>query len=188
MSDNSYSANNPMATTIQEDIMVAAEIGPMVAVGMIIPYAGSGDPIGYLLCDGRAVKRADYPALFAAIGTTYGKGDGSTTFNIPNLIAKFIEGASTAGTVKEAGIPNITGFTAGFPWNAENHGAYTNGRYSGTAGPTGAFYSGGWARSGKKDGREGKSTFMDASRCSAVYGKSDTVQPAAVTMKYCIRY
>ena len=188
MSDTSYSANNPTETTIQEDIMVAAEIGPMVAPGMVIPYAGNGDPIGYLLCDGRTIKRADYPALFAAIGTIYGAGDGSTTFKIPNPVARFIEGSKSSGEIKEAGVPNIEGFTAGFPWNAENHGAYTDGRYSGTAGPTGAFYAGGWARSGKKDGREGKSTFMDASRCSPVYGRSTTVQPAAITMRYCIRY
>ena len=188
MPDTSYSANNPTTMTVQEDIMVAAEIGPMVAPGMIIPFAGNGDPIGYLLCDGRTIKRADYPALFAAIGTLYGAGDGSTTFKIPNLVARFIEGAKTSGTIKEAGVPNITGFCASFPYDAENHEAYSDGNGIGTFGPTGAFYTGGWARSGKKDGREGHSTHFDASRCSAVYGKSDTVQPAAVTMKYCIRY
>ena len=52
--------------------------------GMVIAYGGSGVLDGYLLCDGAAISRTTYANLFAAIGTTYGAGDGSTTFNIPN--------------------------------------------------------------------------------------------------------
>ena len=55
-----------------------------VIVGSIIPYGGSTAPSGYLLCDGSAVSRTTYSALFTVIGTTYGPGDGNTTFNIPN--------------------------------------------------------------------------------------------------------
>ena len=54
-------------------------------VGSIIPYAGSSIPSGYLLCDGSAISRTTYNALFQAIGTTYGAGDGNSTFNIPVL-------------------------------------------------------------------------------------------------------
>lgn len=50
-------------------------------------------PAGWLLCDGAAVSRAEYAALYAAIGTTYGVGDGSTTFNIPNFLGRFPMGA-----------------------------------------------------------------------------------------------
>lgn len=185
MSDTSYSSTNPLTTTVTEDITVAAEVGPMVPVGMVLPFAGSGDPIGYLCCDGRAISRTTYAGLFAVIGTTYGSGNGSTTFNIPNLNAKFIEGSTTSGTVKQAGLPNIQGFAAGLPWNASNHFARDD---NGVNGPSGCFYGRGRARSGKKDGREGTSTYMDASRSSAVYGRSSTVQPAAVTMRFCIRY
>lgn len=53
--------------------------------GMIWMYAGSAAPTGWLLCDGSAVSRATYADLFALISTTYGAGDGSTTFNIPDL-------------------------------------------------------------------------------------------------------
>lgn len=56
-----------------------------VPAGVIWPYAGSSAPDGWLLCQGQAVSRADYAALFAAIGTTYGAGDGATTFNVPDL-------------------------------------------------------------------------------------------------------
>jgi microcystin-dependent protein len=52
--------------------------------GIIAPYGGTVLPTGWLLCDGSAVSRSLYPELFAAIGTTYGAGDGSTTFNLPN--------------------------------------------------------------------------------------------------------
>lgn len=53
--------------------------------GAVLPYAGSAAPAGFFLCDGAAVSRTAYAALFAAIGTTYGAGDGSTTFNLPDL-------------------------------------------------------------------------------------------------------
>ena len=61
--------------------------------GIINAYAGSTAPDGYLICDGSAVSRTNYAALFAAIGTTYGAGDGSTTFNLPDLQGRFPLGA-----------------------------------------------------------------------------------------------
>jgi microcystin-dependent protein len=54
-------------------------------LGFIQIYVGSTAPTGWLLCDGSAVSRATYAALFGLIGTTYGAGDGSTTFNVPDL-------------------------------------------------------------------------------------------------------
>ena len=53
--------------------------------GLIEPFAGTVIPAGYLLCDGSAVSRSDYAILFEVIGTTFGDGDGETTFNIPDL-------------------------------------------------------------------------------------------------------
>ena len=57
--------------------------------GLVQPFAGSSVPIGYLMCDGSAIQRAQYAGLFTAIGTTYGSGDGSTTFNLPDLRGRF---------------------------------------------------------------------------------------------------
>lgn len=54
-------------------------------IGEIKTYAGSSAPTGWLICDGHAVSRETYSKLFGVIGTTYGSGDGSTTFNLPNL-------------------------------------------------------------------------------------------------------
>ena len=153
----------------------------VVPSGAVIPFAGSTAPQGYLLCDGREVSRTDYPYLFDVIGIIYGEGDGSTTFNLPNLQDKFIEGAGTnaVGTVKSAGLPNITG----------EFGAQGSTDVS-TVG-TGAFRV---AQTGTIDG--GKSSYshyslkqsFNASRSSSIYGKSDTVQPPAICMNYIIKY
>lgn len=61
-------------------------------VGTIIPYAGSTIPSNYMLCEGQALSRIEYDLLFNAIGTTYGVGDGTTTFNLPNLKGRVITG------------------------------------------------------------------------------------------------
>jgi microcystin-dependent protein len=60
-------------------------------------YAGATPPTGWLACDGAAVSRSTYAALFALIGTTYGAGDGSTTFNLPNLYGRFPLGGTALG-------------------------------------------------------------------------------------------
>jgi microcystin-dependent protein len=56
-----------------------------VPSGAVVPFAGSATPAGWLLCYGQAVSRTTYAALFGAIGTAFGSGDGSTTFNLPDL-------------------------------------------------------------------------------------------------------
>lgn len=60
--------------------------------GAIVYYSKINIPAGHLLCDGAAVSRATYNSLFSLIGTTYGAGDGSTTFNVPNLLGKVVFG------------------------------------------------------------------------------------------------
>ena len=61
-------------------------------VGAIKPWTKTTAPAGYLLCDGAAVSRTDYADLFAVISTTYGAGNGSTTFNVPDLQGKLPQG------------------------------------------------------------------------------------------------
>ena len=74
------------------DNAVAANRGAENPIATILAYAGSEAPDGYLLCRGQAVSRTTYSLLFNAIGTQYGSGDGSTTFNIPDLQGKVIAG------------------------------------------------------------------------------------------------
>ncbi len=65
-----------------------------------MPYAATSAPTGWLLCDGTAVSRSTYAALFSAISTTFGAGDGSTTFNVPDLRGKTVLGyGAAAGSV-----------------------------------------------------------------------------------------
>lgn len=71
--------------------------------GIISLFAGSTAPVGYLACDGSAVSRDTYSALFAVIGTTYGAGDGSTTFNLPDLSGRVAIGASTSHAMGTTG-------------------------------------------------------------------------------------
>lgn len=145
------------------------------AIGTILPFAGANSiPEGYLVCDGSAISRTTYAQLYNVIGTTYGAGDGSTTFNLPNLTDKFIQGSNTVGTVKSAGLPNITGdFTADDL----------------APSPNGAFYiinDGGVVGDGASGG--GRLLGFDASMSNAIYGNSTTVQPPALTMRYIIKY
>lgn len=69
----------------------------LLAPGIILPYAGSAAPTGWLLCFGQAVSRTTYAGLFSAIGTTFGVGDGSTTFNVPDLRGRVAAGEDDMG-------------------------------------------------------------------------------------------
>lgn len=69
--------------------------GDTLPIGIILPLSSDTIPEGYLLCDGSAISRTEYSTLFSAIGTTYGAGDGSTTFNLPNLKGKVPVGQDT---------------------------------------------------------------------------------------------
>lgn len=65
-------------------------------VGVILPYAATTTPAGWLQCNGNEVSRTTYSQLFAVIGTKYGLGNGTTTFNLPNLKRKFLVGYDPA--------------------------------------------------------------------------------------------
>ena len=130
----------------------------------------------YLICDGRAVSRTDYARLFAKIGTKYGSGNGSGTFNLPNLVGRVAWGATNSiGTKIEPGLPNITGTVNGI----ESEGHWQEW--------TGAFYNTGRMGVGSNDSDyDNFITGFDAARCSPIYGRSSTVQPPALTLLPCI--
>jgi microcystin-dependent protein len=96
-----------------------------VPAGCVMPFAGATPPNGWLLCYGQAVSRTGYSDLFAAIGTTYGAGDGSTTFNLPDLRGRVAAGkddmgGSAAGRMTNGG-SGIGGATLGAAGGAETH-------------------------------------------------------------------
>ena len=174
-------AASPKAVKDAYDKAVAA-----IPVGSVIAFAGnpSSAPSGYLLCNGAAVSRTTYAALFEAIGTAYGAGNGSTTFNLPNMADKFIQGSGTAGTTKAAGLPNATGaFTA---WRNSSSQSVGQVLQNGAISTTVTAKSSNNMDSGAA---MGTSTFnMDLSKANSIYGKSTTVQPPALTMRYYIKY
>ena len=165
---------------------VMEKLSSAIPAGAICYFAQKAVPDGWLFCNGSNVSRTTYSKLFAAIGTTNGAGDGSTTFKLPNLRTLFIQGAnstSEVGTTVAAGLPNITGQIT----------SYELGRAGGAA--AGALYDDGSAKygvsrdsgSGNHDGQSLVIT-LEASRSSSVYGGSTTVQPPAVKLLPCIKY
>jgi microcystin-dependent protein len=163
-----------------------------VPVGTLIDFAGATAPTGYLVCDGSSVSRTTYADLFAVIGTLYGAGDGSTTFGLPNLIDRVKQGASTAGTYKEAGLPNITGSFGMRPLGTNNSpavwGAYNTGAFTASSSTT--YLSG--SHSAFQEVTSSNfyiwNCAFNASLCSSIYGNSSTVQMASLCILPCIRY
>ncbi len=91
---------------IAPDVLQAAGVLP---AGTILDFAGTTPPPGYLACDGSAVNRTTYAALFSAIGETWGGGDGSTTFNVPDLRRRTTIGSGGTGTDIIGNAPGNTG-------------------------------------------------------------------------------
>jgi microcystin-dependent protein len=87
------SANSPEALAVR---VSNAEL--LVPVGSIHQFAGSQAPQGYLLCEGQAISRTDFARLFSVLATTYGVGNGTTTFNIPDLRSRVAVGRAASGT------------------------------------------------------------------------------------------
>lgn len=157
----------------------------LLPVGSIIPYGASKTPAGYLLCNGSTVNRTTYSALFAAIGTTWGSGNGSTTFALPNITDKTLWGNATAGTTKVAGLPNIYG-------QAKFASGATGSRHGGLRGASGAMTVSDTLECLNGVGAAGTGIYgtltLSATNSNAIYGKSSTVQPPAVTVRFIIKY
>lgn len=185
------SESNASTSETNAAASAAAAALAITPTGSVLAFAGSTSPAGWLLCDGSAVSRETYAALYAVIGTTYGSGDGSTTFNLPNLADRFIQGSATSGTEKSAGLPNITGAfetrimrTAAGTYAQASFGVGSGAfRRSTSTAATKYFTAGG-------DLTDPTYTTMNfnASDSNSIYGNSTTVQPPALTMRYIIKY
>lgn len=92
-----------------------------VPIGSIVPYAGSSAPSGWLLCYGQAVSRTTYGDLFGVIGTTFGVGDGSTTFNVPDLRGRIPLGKDNMGGTSANRVTAAEADTIGGASGAETH-------------------------------------------------------------------
>jgi microcystin-dependent protein len=90
--------NNIDAGAITSGTVAAARLPTSFSSGMMMMYGGSSAPSGWLICDGTAVSRTTYATLFGIVGVAYGAGDGSTTFNLPDLRQRFPLGKAASGT------------------------------------------------------------------------------------------
>ena len=79
------------------DNVLTTVVPSIVPVGSVFWYCNQNPPVGFLTCDGSAISRTNYSQLFAVIGTNFGKGNGSTTFSLPDLRALFIRGSGNQG-------------------------------------------------------------------------------------------
>ena len=184
-------ASNSNDTSIATTAWVNSKISANqtnVPTGTIIPFAGSSIPAGYLLCNGAAVSRTTYANLFKVIGTTWGAGDGSTTFKLPDARGRFPEGANgNLGTYHAAGLPNITGSgkwsfmgitVTGGEYTASFSGAITNTNKSSF---NQSFTTGAW-------GTSTSGIAFNAASSSSIYKANSTVQPASFCCQYLIKY
>ena len=149
--------------------------------GAIIIWSTSTPPEGYLICDGAAISRTTYAHLFNAIGTTWGTGDGSTTFNVPNFVDRYPVGLGTLGTVGTLlgqGLPNITGTCTSYEL-----GTYHGNMQNGALGITQSA-----ERGVSGHGSQAVNINLDASKSNTIYGASDRVQPFSSVVCFCIKY
>ena len=153
---------------------IKKEVGEsLLPTGSVIFVHATDVPQGLLLCNGAAVSRTKYAKLFSVIGTKYGSGDGSSTFNLPNLNGRVLQATSNIGDVGkflEAQLPNIIGSGRGALWSL-------NGAFKETADSTPIGHGQSWGVNNM--------TF-DASRSNALYNGSK-LQVNALQLLACIR-
>lgn len=151
-------------------------------IGSIIPFGGTTSPAGWLFCRGQELLRADYAELFEVIGTSFGAGDGSTTFNLPDLRNKTTVGGGTLGANSEGALPNIKSAKQNtlIAWATGSDITATSALYKIDTAYSGGVTSGSmgaWSSIG-----------MDASRSNSLYKDNQSyVEPANVRVNYIIK-
>ena len=169
---------------VQEQLEPIKEsIVARLPAGFVAAWPGHTPPDGWLVCNGATVSRTTYADLFAAIGTTFGAGDGSTTFKLPDYQGDFLRGylsgtSSAIGKRQAEGLPNITGY-------------YSASYAHSTRSASGALYGSSGsetAGAGSPAGSTNNAFRFDASRSNGLYGDSSHVTPRNNAVKWCIKY
>lgn len=163
---------------------VGEQVAQWVLVGEVKQYFGATVPDKYLLCNGQEIAQADYPELYAVIGSLECCQSGNEgMFKVPDLQDRFLQGANgNLGTVKEAGLPNITG-SFGIRDNYYTPNEQKDGALSVTIVTSVSGYG-----SIPADGSVSPCNIgFNAADSNPIYGKSNTVQPPAISVNYIIR-
>jgi microcystin-dependent protein len=146
----------------------------LIPVGAVEIFAGVGAsvPTGWLLCDGAAVSRTTYAGLFAVIGTTFGAGNGTTSFNVPNLVNRMAVGSGGSyARGATGGASSVTLTTAQMP--SHNHGSVGSHNHSGS-GSTSSTGSHSHSETGAID----RAIFPTGGGTNAAYSSGDTTGSA----------
>lgn len=162
--------------------IINSVLNSAVPTGLVLPFGGSDVPDGWLLANGAAVSRTSFANLFSVYGTTHGAGDGSTTFNLPDLRDRYIIGANTnaLGTKIAEQLPNITGYYDGrseHPYSSQTTGAcisrllVNNAEY--LTNTSSAYY-----RSALE---------FNASNSNSIYTDNGKVYPASIALNFIIK-
>ena len=153
-------------------------------IGQIIAFYGTTPPTHTLLCDGSEISRTTYSELFNVIGTSEGEGDGSTTFNLPDLRDRWIKYSGTENNVGEKiaeGLPNITGSLQTGHSLALFLGTASSGAFRVNTSLSGGSVSGSvWTYY--------KGFTFNASLSNSIYGASTHVTPKSIALLPCIIY
>lgn len=107
--------------TDDRDVVNRGFLSTILPTGAIVHYAGATAPVGWLLCDGAEVSRSTYAPLFAVIGTSYGVGDASTTFNLPDIRGRVTMGLDNMGGTSADLVADAQADQVGGVMGAEGH-------------------------------------------------------------------
>jgi microcystin-dependent protein len=160
----------PTAITVASANMVTATAQALLPAGAVMPFAMNSAPAGWLAADGSNVNRTTYAALFSAISTTYGVGDGSTTFALPDLRGYFVRGS---GTNSDATASGTFGVKQADDLKSHTHSYTDQVRVS-----LGVFNAAGGT------GQDGAT---DLGRTTGATGGTET-RPKNIAMLYCIKF
>ena len=176
---NSDAVNRKQLNDLEDSLTqdMKTEFNATAVIGDIKASLQTSNHGNWLLCDGQAVSRTTYAELFELIGTKFGSGDGTTTFNVPDYRGKFLRGlggnsAVNFETTQAEGLPNITGSL-----RTVNSGSRTGAFYDGDQVVTDWITGGGNLRN----------VNFDASRSSSIYGASNHVTPVNQAVNWFIR-
>ena len=155
------------------------------AIGDIIPHFGTTAPPGTLVCDGSEISRETYHELYEEIGALVGQGDGSTTFNLPDLRGKWMMGADAEHAVGEEvaeGLPDIVGVLD----IASNDGLWIIRTASGAFTKTDGQSQTDIRQIAIASGTAHNNVLFNASNSNSIYGAQSHVTPASVAVLPCI--
>ncbi len=166
--------------------MPLTQIVSGVMPGTVAYFAAAANPAGFLECNGAAISRTAYAALFSAIGTAYGVGDGATTFNVPDLRGEFIRGHDNGRGV-DSGRAIATAQTS--QNLSHNHGGFDGlaGSHNHTLNGIGPYQAGGYGGASENNAVATTSTAPNHQHSISSDGGTEA-RPRNIAMRACIKF